>query len=40
MDSLTQVIGPIEADRPFGEDIERLTAATRPGAGGPECGPE
>jgi histidine ammonia-lyase len=36
MDSLTQVIGPIEADRPFGEDIERLTAATWPGAGGPE----
>ena len=27
MDSLTAVIGPIEADRPFGEDIERLTAA-------------
>jgi histidine ammonia-lyase len=30
MDSLTGVIGPIEGDRPFGEDIERLTAASRP----------
>jgi histidine ammonia-lyase len=29
MDSLSGVIGPIEADRPFGEDIERLTAAAR-----------
>jgi hypothetical protein len=28
MDRLTDVIGPIEADRPFGEDIERLTAAS------------
>ncbi len=34
MDTLTEVIGPIEADRPFGEDIERLTAASRqPGPG-------
>jgi histidine ammonia-lyase len=32
MDSLTDVIGPIEADRPFGEDIERLTAAPWPPA--------
>ena len=30
MDSLTGVIGPIDADRPFGEDIERLTAAAWP----------
>jgi histidine ammonia-lyase len=30
MDALTEVIGPIEGDRPFGEDIERLTAATWP----------
>jgi len=30
MDSLTDVIGPIEGDRPFGEDIERLTAAAWP----------
>ena len=30
MDSLTDVIGPIEGDRPFGEDIERLTAASWP----------
>ena len=35
MDSLTGLIGPIEADRPFGEDIERLTAASRPP--GPEA---
>ena len=27
MDSLTSIIGPIEADRQFGEDIERLTAS-------------
>jgi histidine ammonia-lyase len=30
MDWLTGVIGPIEGDRPFGEDIERLTAAAWP----------
>jgi histidine ammonia-lyase len=36
MDSLVQVIGPIEADRPFGEDIERLTAAAGPAATDPE----
>jgi histidine ammonia-lyase len=30
LDSLTDVIGPIEGDRPFGEDIERLTAAAWP----------
>jgi histidine ammonia-lyase len=30
MESLAEVIGPIEADRPFGEDIERLTAAAWP----------
>jgi histidine ammonia-lyase len=30
MDSLTDVIGPIEGDRPFGEDIERLTTASWP----------
>jgi histidine ammonia-lyase len=30
MDSLTGVIGPIEADRPFGEDIERLVAMPWP----------
>jgi len=30
MDSLTGVIGPIDADRPFGEDIEHLTAAAWP----------
>ena len=30
MDALTSVIGPIEADRPFGEDIERLTATAWP----------
>jgi histidine ammonia-lyase len=32
MDSLAEVIGPIGADRPFGEDIEHLTAASWPGA--------
>jgi hypothetical protein len=36
MDSLTAVIGPIEADRPFGEDIERLTAASWPPGAGTE----
>jgi histidine ammonia-lyase len=36
MDSLAAVIGPIDADRPFGEDIERLTAAAWPGAADPE----
>jgi histidine ammonia-lyase len=36
MDSLTQIIGPIDADRPFGEDVERLTAAACPGAADPE----
>jgi histidine ammonia-lyase len=30
MDALTEVIGPIEGDRPFGEDIEHLTAAAWP----------
>ena len=30
MESLAEVIGPIEADRPFGEDVERLTAAAWP----------
>jgi len=35
--SLTGVIGPIDADRPFGEDIERLTAAAL--AGGPAAPP-
>jgi histidine ammonia-lyase len=34
MAALAGIIGPIEADRPFGEDIERLTAAPwSPGAG-------
>jgi len=32
MDALAEAIGPIEADRPFGEDIERLTAAASPAA--------
>jgi hypothetical protein len=36
MESLTGVIGPIEADRPFGEDIERLTAASWPSGPGAE----
>ena len=30
MAALAEVIGPIEADRPFGEDIERLTEAVWP----------
>jgi histidine ammonia-lyase len=33
---LADVIGPIEADRPFGEDIERLTAARWPAGPEPE----
>jgi histidine ammonia-lyase len=33
LDSLARVIGPIEADRPFGEDIERLTAEFWSGRG-------
>ena len=37
LDSLTGVIGPIDADRPFGEDIERLTAVAL--AGGPAADP-
>jgi len=36
VDSLARVIGPIDADRPFGEDIERLTVASWPGAAAPE----
>jgi len=36
MGSLAEVIGPIEADRPFGEDIEHLTLASWPGAAAPE----
>ncbi len=36
MDSLTGVIGPIEADRQFGEDIEHLTAAPWPPGAGAE----
>jgi hypothetical protein len=28
--TLTAVIGPIEKDRPFGADIERLATATWP----------
>jgi histidine ammonia-lyase len=36
IESLTGVIGPIEADRPFGEDIERLTAASWPSGPGAE----
>jgi histidine ammonia-lyase len=37
LDSLAGVVGPIEADRPFGEDIERLTTAALAGeaAGAP-----
>jgi histidine ammonia-lyase len=31
LDSLTGLIGPIDADRPFGEDIERLTTAALAG---------
>jgi len=34
LDSLTAVIGPIEADRPFGADIERLTARFWSGSDG------
>jgi hypothetical protein len=37
LDSLAGVIGPIEADRPFGEDIERLTAVAL--ADGPAADP-
>jgi histidine ammonia-lyase len=33
LDALARVIGPIEADRPFGEDIERLTTEFRSGRG-------
>ena len=36
MAALAGVIGPIEADRPFGEDIERLTAASWPPGPGTE----
>ncbi|HXR69007.1 MAG TPA: hypothetical protein VN712_10285, partial [Dermatophilaceae bacterium] len=36
MDSLAEVIGPIDADRQFGEDIERLTAAPWPLGPAPE----
>jgi histidine ammonia-lyase len=36
MDSLAGIIGPIGADRPFGEDIERITAAAWPEAASPE----
>jgi histidine ammonia-lyase len=36
MDALAGIIGPIEADRPFGEDIERLTAASWPPGAGAE----
>jgi histidine ammonia-lyase len=28
LDWLAEIIGPIEGDRPFGEDIERLTEAS------------
>jgi histidine ammonia-lyase len=37
LDTLAGIIAPIDADRPFGEDIERLTAAAL--AGGPAAGP-
>jgi histidine ammonia-lyase len=36
MNSLARAIGPIDGDRPFGEDIERLTAAAWPEAAGLE----
>jgi histidine ammonia-lyase len=36
MAALAGVLGPIEADRPFGEDIERLTAASWPPGAGAE----
>jgi histidine ammonia-lyase len=40
LDWLAQIIGPIEDDRPFGEDIERLTEAavsSPPGSPGTGC---
>jgi histidine ammonia-lyase len=36
MDALAGIIAPIAADRPFGEDIERLTAASWPPGAGAE----
>jgi len=40
LDSLTGVIGSIGADRPFGEDIERLTAAAVAGGAAAPVGTE